>query len=320
MLAFLKKRTVRWVLASILVFLVGGGVLLYWYSRGSLADFVDVDLRKLDDTHATALGKFLNGILPDQFPGTRTKLNQILSHTLPKEFQTEDADWEKMTGVEPWYIWRVKLGGGSRLMYFEGHSLFVIPSASGARIHFFDSKGKYEGTSEFLTGWRIQILDAALVNHEIPGSAVIEIKTAPSINGASIGRQFYAIFENRVALIRVEDEDGKPIANCYRYPNHQLGPSPPIRTMEEWAELLRFSERVHVLEALVWMGGDHFTVADRERGEIARESLESVRLVAAVRNSQIVQKRIAELTVSENQWIREAAVLAQQQLPKKGGR
>ena len=45
MLAFLKKRSVRWVRASILVILLGGGALVYWYGRASLADFVGIDLR-----------------------------------------------------------------------------------------------------------------------------------------------------------------------------------------------------------------------------------------------------------------------------------
>jgi hypothetical protein len=69
----------------------------------------------------------------------------------------------------------------------------------------------------------------------------------------------------------------------------------------------------------MWIGGVHRT-DDLWMPEIAFESLQSVRLVAALRKSPVVRQRIAELTVSENQWIREAAVLAQEQLPKKAER
>jgi len=305
MLAFLKKRRVRWVLASILVILLGGGALLYWYSRASLADFVGIDLRTLDDTHPTALGKFLNGILPDQFPGPRTKLNQVLARTLPEEFKPQKR---LLGGFEPWYLWRLERNNHSRFILFEAEPLFVIPSGSTARIHFFDSNGRYQSTTEFGTGWRIQILDASLFSYEILGDPLIEVISGPSILGESIRRQYYGISKNRAALLRLEDENGKLAANSYEHSHWRLGPSPPVRTKGEWTELLNSLDSKQVLEALTWIGGHH-------RMENVWNGSGSV--VAAVRNSPAVQKRIGELTVSENQWIREAAVLAQEQLPKK---
>jgi hypothetical protein len=83
--------------------------------------------------------------------------------------------------------------------------------------------------------------------------------------------------------------------------------------------MLKSSDDKQVLEALTWMGGHHRTEEEDWLGPDA-ETLESVRLVAAVRKSPVAQKSIAELASSENQWIREAAVLAQKQLPKKQGR
>src|SRR5262245_36848638 len=128
MFAFLKKRRIRWLLASTLVILLGGGALLYWYSRGSLADYVDGDLRKLDDTHPTSFGKFLGQILPDQFPGPRTKLERMLKQIMPKEFVPEHEPLRLF--VEPWYIWRLKTGNGSRFIFFEAQRLVIIPGAS----------------------------------------------------------------------------------------------------------------------------------------------------------------------------------------------
>ena len=319
MLAFLKKRCVRWVLASILVILLGGGALVYWYGRASLADFVGIDLRTLDDTHPTALAKFLNGILPDQFPGPRTKLNRVLEHLFPKKSDLDE--FCRYWRFEPWYVWRPKTKTAPHFVLFEGRLLSSIPGDSGARIHFLDSSGKLEGTSEFSTGYRTEILDAALIYHDIMMAPLIEIKAERGPFGGAPSRQIYGIFETRVALLRIENQDGKPIANIYLYRSPDFGPSPPKRSKAEWEELLDSPDPATILEALMWIGGhhrteDHFLLGPQD----TYEHLQSVRLVGALRNSPAVRKRIAELAVSENRWICEAAVLAQQQLPKKADR
>ncbi len=151
-------------------------------------------------------------------------------------------------------------------------------------------------------GW--YTFDAALLNLELLGATVIEIKTASAL-GPSTGRQIYGIFENRIGLLRIEDCDGKLIPSRYENREDQIGPSPPKRTKEEWEELLRSSEHTHVLEALTWIAGDH-PLDDLGRPEVpfALEYLEYLRLVVALRKSPILQKR------------KEAAILAQEQLPK----
>src|SRR6516162_1846450 len=136
MLKFLKKRRIRWLLAITLVILLGGGALLYWYSRVSLADFVDLDLRALDDTPQTTVGKMLNQIMPGQFPGPRTKLNQLLKRILPEEY--------KFRGLQPHSLWHVKTKIGPRFILLESKEL-----VSGVCILFINSQGKYEGSSEF---------------------------------------------------------------------------------------------------------------------------------------------------------------------------
>jgi hypothetical protein len=318
MLKFLKKRRIRWLLAITLVILLGGGALLYWYSRVSLADFVDLDLRALDDTPQTTVGKMLNQIMPGQFPGPQTKLNQLLKRILPEEYKPAQ-------GVQPHSLWHVKTKIGPRFILLESKE-----RVSGVCILFLNSQGKYKGSSEFHLGRSFlgglgrltmgpTMADAALVNHELLGATVIAIKTVESALGPVNGRQIYGIFENRVALLRIEDHDGNLVANHYIIREHQVGPSPPTRTKAEWEELVDSSDPTHVLEALTWIGGHH-RADDIWRPEMFFESVESVRLVTAVRNSPVVQKRIAELTTSDNQWIREAAVLALEQLPKKAER
>jgi hypothetical protein len=315
MLAFLKKRSVRWVRASILVILLGGGALLYWYSRVSLADFVDLDLVSLDDTPQTPIDKMLNQILPDQFPGPRTKWERLLKRILPAKFEHKTplkalkVGQVVEDGFEPWSLWRLKTKTWSGFILFEADS--PLPGgwdpdlrASGARIHFLDATGQYESTFEFCPGYGIYLVDAAFGNHEIVGAPVIEIKTRiidrAFSQWTSDTRQFYGIVDKRLALLRIESEEGKVLANRYDDSHVRLGPSPPERTKEQWEELLLSSDRVLVLEALTWIAGRNFTF-----------------LAEAVRESLVVQKRIAELAESENEWIREAAVLAREQFQKK---
>jgi len=261
----LKKRRTRWIVASILLSLLGGGALFYWYSRSSLSDFVDLDLRTLDDTQQSALGKVLGQILPDHFPGPRTKWNRLLGQILPKECKSRD---------DFWHVWRSRKKAGSGFLLFQ-----VQPDKPVAIIHFLASNGTYQGHSEFSTRWPID--EAALIDNELLECPVIEIKII-----AALGRQIYGVFENRVALLRFEDHAGKLVGNSYWYLPHQLGPSPPRRSKEEWEELLKSSDRIHVLEGLTWIGGYHRTEDQDTLGREA-ESLESVRLVDAVRRSSL---------------------------------
>lgn len=311
-----RRRYVLLAVTGLALLLLAGVALLYCYGRVSLSEFVDQDLRQLDDNPRTGFTKVLAEFLPVEFTSPRARLNELLEQILPEEFAPKDPYW----GFEPWYVWRLKTNGRSRFILFQGQHLFMIPGASAAAIHFLDANGKHEGHSEFCTGWRIDIRDAALVHNELIGAPVVVIQTAPAINGTSIGRQMYGILGNRIALLRLEDEDAKLLANCYEYPNHQIGPAPPTRTEAEWEELLLSSERARVLEALTWIGGRHATEPDPWAGRVFLEQAEAARLVAAVRKRPIVQKKIAELAVSENQWIREAAAMALEQFADKARR
>jgi hypothetical protein len=199
MFAFLKKRRIRPLVIAIALLLLVGSVFLYWNSRGSLADFVDQDLSNLDDTHKTVFGKLLGHILPEQFPGPRTTLNQILGRFLPDEFKNRPEFW-----LEPWYIWRCKTKTGRGFMLFQAR-----PGRSLATVHFLALNGKYHGTSEFSTRWPIE--EAALVDQGLLGP-VIKVK-----NTGGIGYQTYGSHDNRIALLRIEDHVGKLVENNYWY-------------------------------------------------------------------------------------------------------
>src|SRR5437867_1283481 len=102
-----RKRTIL-ALASFAVILLAGGGIVYRSTRLSLSDFVDEDLRKLDDDNRPALNKMLGRLFPEQFPGPRTQLNKLLDGILP---------WQNR--LEPWYIWRLESETGSSFILFE---------------------------------------------------------------------------------------------------------------------------------------------------------------------------------------------------------
>lgn len=312
--AIRRRKRLCWALAGAIAFALAGGAFLYWYGRGTLDEFVDRDFRTLDEEPKTALAKAARRFLPEEFSNPRARLNKVLRRILPDEFNPDDLFARSFLLLEPWYLWRVKTGDGSGFILFQGHPLVVIPGNSGAVVHFLDGNGNHQAHSEFSTGWRIDMTDAALAQNDLIGAQVIEVHTAPSINGADIRRQIYGIFEHRVALLRIEDSRGKAQPNWYIHPNHQLGPKAPARTEEEWESLVLSSQPADVLEALVWIGGKHRSESERPERDVHSEETENTQLVAAVRRRRAVQKQIAELVESENQWLREAAVLAQSEM------
>jgi hypothetical protein len=307
------SRRMKLVLAGCALILVAGGTALYRYSRGTLAEFVNQDLRKLDDGPQTAPMKLLARFLPEEMTSPRARLNKLLRRILPDEFKPVGFG----AGFQPWYLWELKTEAGSRYILFEG--------SSAAAIHFLDSSGRYNGGSRFsVGGWGlgfspgIGIKDAALLHHELVSAPVIEIQTVPSWNSDKITRQLYGIFENRVALLRIEDSNGKAVANSYG--DALIGPMPPARTADAWEDLLHSPDRTRVLEALMWIGAWHWTHAEPPSQAVSAEQVAMGRLVVAVRKRPTVQQRMGELTTSANPWIREAAELAQEQIQKQAAR
>lgn len=311
MLAFLaalkRRRHLLMILAASSMLVIGGATFLHGYNRDSLLDFVDQDLRKLKDEPRSIPEKALAYFFPDQFRGSRTRLNRLLDRELPAGFLPTS-----LFGFQPWYFWRLEAQAEPRYVLFQVKQTFKWKDPSPAAIHFFDSNGTHKGYSEIAVPWPNEVLDASLGRHGLFDCALIEIKTHHVFPqyGLTASRSFVAI-EDRVALLRIEDGDGKLVANSY--PRH-VGPPLPPRIAAEWEELLRSSRRPNVLEALTWIGCNH-----RQWPELATpKEIEASRLITEVRAMPAVHKRIAELTTSENPWIREAAELAMQQLPNKG--
>jgi hypothetical protein len=143
-----------------------------------LEEFADRDLRALDDGDATCLRELLAAALPDRYGPTRRR------------------------PANPWHLWRHQgADGDTRLLLFESYPIHDIPGTSSAAIHFLTPGGRLVGTSEFSTGWRID-LEAAEYRRDPILGPVIELRTGPVINGRNIRRQVYGVFDDRVGLLR----------------------------------------------------------------------------------------------------------------------
>src|SRR5204862_6059454 len=113
---------------------------------------------------------------------------------------------------------------------------------------------------------------ATLLRHELLDCPVIEMTGRPFLrHGYPPNRQVYVILDNRLALVRIEDCNGKPVAyrGLFEDPSHQ-------RTGEEWEELLLSADRKHMLEALTWIGGEHWT--GPEEDHVSEDLVKDARL------------------------------------------
>jgi hypothetical protein len=245
--------------------------------------------------------------LRDLGPAEKERLEKLLAGCLP-EAHRPGAPW----AFEPWAVWRHPAGSGHIL--FQGKDLFVIPGESEAAVHFFDQAGRLVGSVAFSTGWRIGLTSANLHHEPALGGDVIEVCSGPAIGGADVARQFYGLFGSRVALLRLEDSAGAPAANDYRWPNHTIGPRVPMRTAEEWEAALLSGRPMEVLEALVWLGGEHRDPSADVAPGVHTERLEEARLVAAVRQRPSVRNAVRDLARSDSRWIEQAATLVLRKL------
>lgn len=127
-------------------------------------------------------------------------------------------------------------------------------------------------------------------------------------------RQYYALRQNGnqpdseahtvdLVLVRREGEDGELGRNFYsdNLRHWLIGPPPPTCTVDEWLERLQKGSRVDILECLTWMAGYHSGEEEKAVEELRRQAI----------STGILDK----LVKSQDGWIRQAAVLAQEPPP-----
>lgn len=189
----------------------------------------------------------------------------------------------------------------------------MIPGDSRLQVSVFDHQGKLLDSSDFGAGWRIMITKTRFVYMKTFGREVLEVESQPTINGADVRKQYYALIEDRMRLIRLEDSNGDLRVNFYGSPNHTIGFTDVGRSAEDLEKSLISEDTAQSLATLTWLGGDHL---DPQMGEPGyyHEDLSEARLVEEVRARPAVKKLVNALKDSRNKWVREAARSAAEQM------
>jgi hypothetical protein len=214
-----------------------------------------------------------------------------------------------MMEPSPWYIWKTDRSGGARYVMLLGEGLVLIPGGTSACIQLFDATPTLIRSRCFQTGWRNELTGASLEFSEELNADLVVIRTVPVINGRDIRKEYFAINEDRVRLVRLEDSGGAVVQNEYVFPNFEIGAAPSAETVEAWTSLLQSNDRADVLSALSFLGGRH--LAEQGRNLLA-ESKESryAPLFQNLVTAAAIRDLISQLMNSNSPWIRDAAALA----------
>jgi len=198
---------------------------------------------------------------------------------------------------------------GTRFVLFRGEPITSIPGTSSAHIFLFDASGRLVAQSEFSTGWRIDIRDAAVLTDRVKGEKLIRINTGPVIGGSDIRTQYYALIDDALALVRLEDSSGSCIQNEYAAPNHTIGPEAITRTETEWIRALSAPRLAEILRTLVWLGGRHSRLIANP-GNVHTESYNDAALHLNVRTNPKTKVLLEGLAANPDPWIADAAQIA----------
>jgi hypothetical protein len=210
---------------------------------------------------------------------------------------------------EPWHVWKTDRNGQTRYIVLLGEAEIIIPGGSTARIQLFDSAAKRINSWSFQTGWRITLDRASFEFSKDLDSDLIVLYTTPFINGRDVAKEIFAIRNDRLQFVRMEDAAGEAVQNDYVYPNWEIGMVPNARTVDEWAVMLESKDKSEVLSALTFLGGRHVTEPQRRFAPEPQEGKYGP-LFQQVIEDQRIRLIIDRLSKSDNEWIRQAAVLA----------
>ncbi|HYL78716.1 MAG TPA: hypothetical protein VEU96_31285 [Bryobacteraceae bacterium] len=233
---------------------------------------------------------------------SRDELSRLhqLAGSLPKGYIFEP---------DPWHVWKLMRGGETRYVLLLVESEKAIPGGSSACVQLFDAAEKRIGSWCFQTGWRITPRDAYMEYSSELASDLMVIRTSRFINGRNIDKEYFAFSGDQLRLIRLEDDQGEIVQNDYIYPNYEIGLVPDAKTAVEWIELLKSKNKPDVLSALVFLGGRHIVEPQRNLLPGPHDS-RYAELFQHLVSTMSIRELIEVLCKSDDEWIKQAAVLA----------
>ncbi len=209
----------------------------------------------------------------------------------------------------PWHVWRTDRDQQTRYVVLLGGTAATIPGGASARVHLFDRSGKSIDAWSFNVGWRIFLYDASFEYSTALASNLIVLHTAKTINGRDVAKEILAIDKDRPLLVRLENSKGETIPNEYIISEIEVNVTPNAKSVEVFVTLLESSDKADVLSALVFLGGRHLDDPRWIRLPGPHESKYAAVFQEVIGDPRI-QASIMRLTMSDNDWIKQAARLA----------
>jgi len=249
-----------------------------------------------------------------------TKLDGFVGKDLWKQQLSKKDRWrlQNIVGAvpkgelfepQPWHVWKTNRNGNTRYVVLFGEPMLTIPGGSSACVQLFDAAAKRIKGWCFQTGWRIDLVNASIEYSDKLGSDLIILHTGPVINGQNVAKEYFAANDDRLLLVRLENDRGELVQNEFVFPNYEIGLAPTALTLDEWVRLLESKDDADVLSALTFLGGRHIDGRDRKFGPGPHES-KYAELFQQLEGSPRVRDLIERLSKSENEWIKQAAALA----------
>lgn len=276
--------------------------------------------------HTKANSRTVGQSQPDKIAAWQTLLsfeNQPLSKLAKPQAQKLQRAIDDLVGKRenqlllPRFLTKMSDSKGqTRYALIEESPLLTIPGNSGLSVHIFALDGSLIRSPVFQTGWRIAITDIRVAYLRQINREALEVRSEPVINGRDVAKQFYALVNDDVLLIRLEDKAGHLIRNAYGAPNHTFGFTITGRSASDWENTLVSDDPAEVLATLTWLSGTHLDPKEplpkppSGWPEISHEEVSEAHTAGDVRGREGVQRKLKILSASTNLWVRQAANLA----------
>jgi len=183
----------------------------------------------------------------------------------------------------------------------------IHPGTTGIRLTLLDSEGEAITESTFGTGHRCYLHGLEMMPAPDMSSQLLVLTVTPGWMGP---KQYYGLAGGRFDLVRLEDPDGRAKRNHYSAIHYPCGPAVLRQTSSEWEADLLSGDYLRTLRALVWLGGGHRRLEEPGQDAQCYQPAEEALLVKEVRARKKVVARLKALARSEDQWLREGALLA----------
>jgi hypothetical protein len=214
----------------------------------------------------------------------------------------------QMTEPVPWHVWKTKSHDQTRYIVLLGEPLLLIPGGSSACVQLFDSTTPRIKSWSFQVGWRADLYEASMEYSDDLASDMIILRTAPVVNGRNITKEYFSLKNDRLRFVRLENDKGALVQNEYVFPNYEIGISPDAKTVEEWVALLQSEDKADVLSALIFLSGKHIDEPEEQPLPGPHKS-KYFGLYKKLTSSARIHDLVEHLAKSENNWVREAALL-----------